>query len=147
MEVVIMEDKNIGMTFKCISNKIKRTIDKKLDNNITNIQMFILGYIVKYQDERDIFQKDIENVLEVRRSTTTEILNTMERNDLIKRSFSANDKRQRIIVLSSKGQSYVDKFRETVSIIEKDLLEGITEEEQDVFFRVIEKLKNNLNNM
>ena len=89
------QDKNIGLIFKILSNQMKRKIDSKLHNHVTNIQMFILRYIDNTQD--DIYQKNIEQVLDIRRSTTTEILNVMEREGLIERKSIDNDKRKRII--------------------------------------------------
>ena len=100
-------EKNIGISFKIISNQIRRVMDKKLGHNITNIQMFILGYIYENQNNKDIYQKDIEKLLNIRRSTTTEILNVMEKKDFVKRIESPSDKRQKIIVLSKKGKYYV----------------------------------------
>lgn len=138
-------NKNIGMTFKILSNQIKRKVDSKLDNNITNIQMFILGYI--YKSKNDIYQKDIEKVLDIRRSTATEILKVMERENLIERIFIDTDKRKRKLVLTSKGKECVTTFKKTISEIEKTLLKNITEEEKEIFFSVIEKIKNNINNI
>lgn len=139
------QDKNIGLIFKILSNQMKRKIDSKLNNHVTNIQMFILRYIDNTQD--DIYQKNIEQVLDIRRSTTTEILNVMEREGLIKRKSIDNDKRKRKIILTSKGKEYVNTCKKTISEIEEALLENITEKEKEVFFNVLEKIKNNINNI
>lgn len=141
------EEKNIGISCKVIAHQIKRTIDKSLNHDITHNQMFILGFIKKNETKRDIFQKDIEKKLDIRRSTTTEILNLMETNQLIKRVPVKEDKRQKKLILSSKGNNYVKEFRQNIIKIEKKFLTGITSEEQEVFFNVIEKIKNNINNL
>lgn len=138
---------NIGMHFKIISNQIKRVIDNKLNNNITNVQMFILKYIADNQGKKDIFQKDIETFLDIRRSTTTEILNVMERKDLIKRIDFQKDKRKKVLKLSSKGLSYINEFEEIVSKIEQNLLNNITKEEKEHFFYIINKIQKNIDNI
>lgn len=140
-------NKNIGMSFKVISNQIRRIVDERLGYNITNIQMFILGFIKENQNNKDIYQKDIENLLNVRRSTTTEILNVMERKNLVERIDSSSDKRKKIIVLSSKGREYVNEFDKTILAVEEGILKGISKEEQDEFFSILEKIKNNLDNL
>ena len=140
-------EKNIGISFKIISNQIRRVMDKKLGHNITNIQMFILGYIYENQNNKDIYQKDIEKLLNIRRSTTTEILNVMEKKDFVKRIESPSDKRQKIIVLSKKGKYYVGEFEKFIFIVEKEILKDISNEEKDNFFFVLEKIKKNLDSL
>ena len=140
-------EKNIGMSFKIISNQLKRVVNKKLGNNITHIQIFILRFLYENKDKKDIFQKDIEKLLDIRRSTTTEILNVMERNNLLERVDSLSDKRQKMIVLSEKGTKYLKDLKKIVLKTEKEILHNVSQEEKDIFFNVLEKIKNNLNNL
>ena len=140
-------EKNIGMSFKIISNQLKRVVNKKLGNNITHIQIFILRFLYENKDKKDIFQKDIEKLLDIRRSTTTEILNVMERNNLLERVDSLSDKRQKMIVLSEKGTKYLKNFEKIVLKTEKEILNNVSQEEKYIFFNVLEKIKNNLNNL
>lgn len=140
-------EKELGVSFKIISNTLRRTINQGLDYNLTDNQIFILGYVFKNQNKKDILQRDILEILDIRRSTTTEILQVMEREDLIKRVAVSNDKRLKKIILSSKGQEYVKQYEKIFRKIENVLLEGITKEEQEEFFKVLEKIRNNLNNI
>ena len=140
-------EKNIGMSFKIISNQLKRVVNKKLGNNITHIQIFILRFLYENKDKKDIFQKDIEKLLDIRRSTTTEILNVMERNNLLERVDSLSDNRQKMIVLSEKGTKYLKDFEKIVLKTEKEILNNVSQEEKYIFFNVLEKIKNNLNNL
>lgn len=143
-----MEDKKrLGVSFKIIANTIKRTIHQSLDYNLTDNQMFILIYVAKNQSKKDILQKDIEKILNIRRSTTTEILQIMERENLIKRIAVLDDKRLKKIILSDKGLNYVKQFEKKIKQVEKCLLNDISEEEQEQFFKVLEKIKTNLNNI
>ena len=143
-----MEDKKrLGVSFKIIANTIKRTINQNLDYNLTDNQMFILIYVAKNQSKKDILQKDIEKILNIRRSTTTEILQIMERENLIKRIAVLDDKRLKKIILSDKGLNYVKQFEKKIKQVEKCLLNDISEEEQEQFFKILEKIKTNLNNI
>lgn len=143
-----MEDKKrLGVSFKIIANTIKRTINQSLDYNLTDNQMFILIYVAKNQSKKDILQKDIEKILNIRRSTTTEILQIMERENLIKRIAVLDDKRLKKIILSDKGLNYVKQFEKKIKQVEKCLLNDISEEEQEQFFKILEKIKTNLNNI
>ena len=143
-----MEDKKrLGVSFKIIAKTIKRTIHQSLDYNLTDNQMFILIYVAKNQSKKDILQKDIEKILNIRRSTTTEILQIMERENLIKRIAVLDDKRLKKIILSDKGLNYVKQFEKKIKQVEKCLLNDISEEEQEQFFKILEKIKTNLNNI
>lgn len=143
----MVDKKRLGVSFKIIANTIKRTIHQSLDYNLTDNQMFILIYVAKNQSKKDILQKDIEKILNIRRSTTTEILQIMERENLIKRIAVLDDKRLKKIILSDKGLNYVKQFEKKIKQVEKCLLNDISEEEQEQFFKVLEKIKTNLNNI
>ena len=88
------EENGLGLYFNIMSKEIKKVIDKKLNNNLTNIQMCILCFLDKNND-KELYQKDIEKFLFIRRSTTTEILSIMERNNLIEREELNSDKRKK----------------------------------------------------
>ena len=138
---------SVVVTLKIITNLIKRTIRQSVDYNLTDNQIFILVYVFKNQNKRDIFQKDIEKVLDIRRSTTTEILQIMERDNLIKRVSTLDDKRVKKIILSEKGFYYVKQFERNFKLVETQLLAGVEKNELADFFMVLEKMKNNLNNI
>lgn len=139
------KDENIGLYFRLISKEIKQFIDRNLGNELTNIHMSILCFI-KQNNSTDVYQKDIESFLNIRRSTTTEILNVMEKNNLIKRVDSSIDKRKKIIVLSEKGNSYTKKFKEVLLKIENTLFLGISLEEKQQLIVILEKIRKNITN-
>ncbi len=139
------QESSISLYFRLISKEIKQFIDKRLDNNLTNIHISILCYI-KRNNSTNVYQKDIEDFLNIRRSTTTEILNVMEKNNLIKRVDSSLDKRKKIIVLSQKGNIYVKKFKEILEDVEKILFLNISEEEQKQLVHILDKIRKNIIN-
>ena len=62
-------------------------------NHIVSLQKLI------YNLNPETYENDIEKLIESRRSTTSGILNTMEKNNLIKRVDSKKDARKKQIVL------------------------------------------------
>lgn len=137
------EENSLGLYFNIMSKEIKKVIDKKLNNNLTNIQMCILCFLDKNND-KELYQKDIEKFLFIRRSTTTEILSIMERNNLIEREELNSDKRKKIIKLSKLGKKYVTEFKDVIREIERELFNNITKEEYETFFIILEKIKENI---
>ena len=68
----------------------------------------------------------------------------MEKNDLIIRINSLEDARKKEISLTDKSIKKHDELEKKVIIFEKELLKGISCEEKKIFFKVIDKLKENL---
>ena len=137
------EVNDIGLYFKIISKEIKGIIDSKLKNNVTSVQMSILCFL----DSRGsslVYQKDIENLFRVRRSTITEIINVMEKNALLKRVFDPCDKRKRVIVLTETGLRYVNEFKDVIRDVESNIYDGITDSEKEMLVFVFEKMSKNI---
>lgn len=137
------EEPNIGLYFRIISKEIKQLIDSSLNNDLTNIQIAILCYIDRNKN-KEIYQKDIENFLKIRRSTTTEILNTMERKYLITRTENIKDKRKKIITISITGQQCVETLGKITTEINNNLLNGITLKEQENLKKTLEQIRKNI---
>lgn len=111
--------------------------------HITPTQMEIFDYIFKNKD-KDIYQKDLEEVLKSRRATVSGVLQTMEKNGLIERVVDEEDTRTKKIILNELAkQHFLDKINQ-IAEIEEVATKGISDEDLDKFFEVITKMKQNL---
>ena len=140
-----MEEKSIGLEIKKLTVLMRRNMEKEIGcyDNLTGNHSYILGFLYANR-KKDIFQKDIEKVFSIRRSTATGILNIMEKNSLIERIPCAKDSRMKKIVLTEKGsQIQKDSFKK-VKKFEKKLKNNLTEEELTQFFTILDKIKNNI---
>lgn len=133
----------IKMLDNMLSRKICENIKKEGIFNISHVQADILGYLYKNKN-RIIYQNEVEKEIGARRSTISGILKTMEKNDLIIRIDSLDDARKKEISLTDKSIKKHDELEKKVIIFEKELLKGISCEEKKIFFKVIDKLKENL---
>ena len=133
---------------KELDKKIVRTILKEnSDINIsplTSTQIQILKYMIEHQNE-DVYQKDLENVLNLRRATVSGVLQTMEKNNLIKREIYENDVRVKKIILNEKTKSIFLKNKQKIDEIEKNITKNISKKDLDKFTQIIDKLITNLN--
>lgn len=140
-------NKHVGFQIRIVSNLIKRDIDNlitdKFNVNITRIQGWIIDYINRNKD-KDIFQKDIEEEFSIRRSTATIILKSMEKNNLITRNSVNYDARLRKIELTEKAIDINKNFRNIIDEFEEKIIQGLSKEELDTFFDILEKIKMNL---
>ncbi|WP_294423021.1 MarR family winged helix-turn-helix transcriptional regulator, partial [uncultured Streptococcus sp.] len=88
-------EKNIGRLVKKASNQLGREFDqfaKPFD--LTGMQMSIIDFI-SYGLKEEYFQQDIEKEFNIQRSTTTVLLQRMEKKELIYRQVSQKDARQK----------------------------------------------------
>ena len=140
-------ERKVAFEIKRLDNLINRKILKYLKKenikNISHVQAEILRYLYVNRDNT-IYQSDIEKEADIRRSTVSGILKTMEKNGLIKRIDSKKDTRKKEVTLTNLGVKRHNEMNIKVKKFEKELLNGISLEEKKVFFKVIDKLADNL---
>lgn len=133
-----------------------RTLDHMIGRKIMNISLengmdrltVMHGWIIRYlyeNQDRDIYQKDLETQFCITRSSVTNILQLMERKGYIQRIPVEWDARLKKIVLTEKAkmiqkQTDIDVHRR----VEEQLAKGITEEELSLFLDIIRRIKKNL---
>ncbi len=141
-------NKRLIYEVKAVSNIVKRTIDSRLSKDLkyeqlTTSQCKILNYLSANEDN-DIYQKEIEKVFSIRRSTATKTLQLMEKNGLLLRAPSSKDARLKKLILTDKAKALAKNISEVVNQIEAKAENGITEQEREMFLSIMEKIKSNL---
>ena len=134
-----------------IRNLLKDEEDHVLNCNndlasLTPTQMQIVEYILNHNNE-EIYQKDLENVLNLRRATVSGVLQTMEKNKLIDRIIDNDDSRTKKIILNIKAKEIFNKNIKRLEELEKIATQNIPQDELEIFSKVIEKMKNNIENL
>ena len=113
---------------------------------LSPVQLKILHYL--YLHHKDIiYQRNIEKIIESRRSTTSGILDTMEKNNLIKRTSSEVDARSKQVALTDYSYELAKTMLKQKEDFDRILENSITPEELEIFFKVTNKIKNNIMNM
>jgi DNA-binding MarR family transcriptional regulator len=139
--------KTIGFELRTVSNLIKRKFDNSSVishvNKLTGTHGWVIGYLYDRRD-KDIFQRDIEKELMIRRSTVTGILQLMEKNGLITREAVNYDARLKKLVLTAKAIELHKSVVGEIDKIEAQLARGFSEEEMEVFFTLLGRIKKNI---
>ena len=126
-----------------LSNKLRRKIDAFPSRAaLSGSQGRALHFILA--QNHDIFQKDIEEEFSLRPPTATQLLKKMEQNGLIRREVTAEDGRMKRILVSEKARQYQDVVMADITNLDEELTRGISREEMEVFFKVIEKMMHNM---
>lgn len=139
--------KNLGYEIKTLARMMKQCIDStefmRTNEQMTGMQGWVLGYFT-HHDGQEIFQRDLEAEFRVRRSTMTQLLNTMEKGGLIERVECEKDRRLKKIVPTPLARDYMRRSEEAILIAEQQLTRGFSKEEIDTFYSFIERCKYNL---
>ncbi|VYT71834.1 MarR family transcriptional regulator [Clostridium tertium] len=139
------EIKHVGRQINKLSHKIKRRIGKVgLEHGISGMQVKILGFIYINSSKRDIFQKNIEEEFDIRRSSVTSVLNLMEKNELIKRCSVSEDARLKKIIITDKGIEVNKLVYKEIVKIEEIISNTLSKDELDIFICNLERLNKNL---
>ena len=140
----------ISVQINILSNTIHRKVDEFVsssipsdEENFTATNAKVVGYLLM-NDERDIFQKDIEETLQLRRSTVSTLLQGMEKKGFITRESVAYDARVKKIGLTQKAIYLHSQIVSTLDGFEAKLTQDIDENELKVFLTVLNKMNHNL---
>ena len=139
-------EKDIYCQIKELEILICRLIHSKNPNIIkppTITQARIMKYIFE-NNSKDIYQKDLEKALNLRRATVSEVLATMERKGLIIRSENPNDARSKKIELAQLDNNKKRQMKEQMQQLEQALIQDISKEELLTFSLVLRKMQNNI---
>ena len=95
--------RDCGAWINLLAHQVKKRMNATLsDLGITGVQSRVMHYILEHGQDGPVFQRDVEAAFNLSRSTTTNILQLMEKNGLICRESVAQDARLKRIVLTQK---------------------------------------------
>ena len=135
----------IGRIIGILSNQIKRQFDSSASKTgVTGVQGRVLHYLLGQPRKQEIFQKDLEEEFNLRRSSATGILQLMEKNGYIERVPVEYDARLKKIVVPPKGLEASAAVDADIRYVESKLQDGLTEEELEIFRRAAKKMLRNL---
>ena len=117
--------------------------DKSLVKRPTPTQMQIIEYILKH-DGGDVYQRDLEKVLNLKRATVSGVLQTMEKNGLIKREIASDDTRVKKVILNNKTKMIFDKNKRRFYEIESIIVKDIAKDDLEIFSKVIDNMIENM---
>ena len=137
--------KSIGFEIKEINDLIIKRMSSCLKCNqgcnVSHTQVRIISYLNK---ENIVYQRDIEQKFNLKRSTVSGILDTMEKNNLIKRINSKDDLRLKQIVLTEYAINQIHKIKNEIKRFDKQLQENIDISDLEIYFKVSEQIKKNI---
>lgn len=141
-----VDQMHIGRIIHVLSHQMARNNPElALDpDDLTVMQKHVLKFILLETLHKDLYQKDIEEEFQVRRSTATGILQLMEKNGYIYRESVKQDGRLKRIVPTKKAEDIRPSILGHIDKTEKLLMSGITPEDVTLCKQVMWKMHENL---
>ncbi|MDD2233503.1 MAG: MarR family transcriptional regulator [Desulfitobacteriaceae bacterium] len=141
------QKRSASFEIKAISNLIRRHANKSASkqyiDSVTGTNGWVIGFLAE-NEGKDIFQRDLEEQLSIRRSTVSSVLQLMEKKGFIMRMPVDYDARLKKLVLTDKAYKIHAIASNDIAELEHKLTKGLTAEELAAFFKVIDKIKSNI---
>lgn len=139
---VIYELKSV---LNLISRYVDNNISKEFSGQITGMQGLVIGFIGYYNNQgKVVFQKDIEEEFMIRGSTVSKMLDLMIEKEIVEKVNVDYDARLKKIILTNSGEKIKKQMIKSMNQLEKKSQEGLTNEQLNNFFEVMDKIKENL---
>lgn len=127
-----METEEIAVLIKIASATLRRQLDekclKRVSKDVTGMCGLILKYLADHLGE-NVFLKDLEAEFIIRKSSLTEMINSLERKGYIRKSSIDDDGRFKNIIITEKGLEINERFKAVAISFEAELSSVLTEEE------------------
>lgn len=145
-------DREIGYEIRVLNNTIRNSINsmklnKAIESNphTTRLHAWVIGFV--FHSKNPVYQKDIETEFQIKRSTASNLLTSMEKNGLITRRSVDHDARLKQVILTDKARKMHETFLVTAKKVEENLARGLSDEELRNFFSTLDKISDNARSM
>ncbi len=137
-----MDGKQCAGSVLGLANQIKRVFDTTTRRCGTQVR--ILNFVLVSYPDREIYQKDIEEELNIRSASVSALLKKMEAQDFIRREKVSCDDRLKKILPTSQTVEMKEQVERHIALLEKRLTTGIGAEELKIFRDVLGKMQENM---
>ena len=139
-----MEAKNyklndsLGYLINGLSLSMKQKLEAKLKNRKVTVHQF--GILLLIFKKSDLTQKEIANQTNGDEPGTARLMNRLEEKGCILRVVDKEDKRKRLVSLTSAGESLLNELLPYAQEINADLTSVLDETEKETLFKLLTKV-------
>lgn len=141
-----MEQRILSIEIRAVSKAVDRYLGESMPlsaKETTGGNAHIIMVLARNRD-REIYQHTIEQKFCITRSTASRVLALMEKKGLIARESVAHDARCKRIVLTDKADAIVADLKANGERVERLLVDGFTQTEQDALHDYVERMRANI---
>jgi len=141
------EEIRFGREVQNVANRFRRLGDENLQKEgITISQLRVIAYISRH-GEKPVYQKELEEHFNIRRSSVTGLLQNMEKSGILLRTSCEKDARVKIVSLTEKGRDLDEKLKSYIQSLESELMKGFDGEEKALLYGFLIRMLENLDSV
>ncbi len=133
-------EKSIGFMINKTALKMKNNLNSKLKENGFNITAHQFAILNIVCENKGLVQSEIADILEQDKTGITRTLDSMEKNDLIKREKHETDRRAYCIFLTGNGEKVKNEAEVLIDKKNSVLIKNFGKKEYDEFMRLLDLL-------
>jgi MarR family transcriptional regulator for hemolysin len=135
----------LGMILGRIKREMIRVLKKRFSEQ-TEIELTLeqYGLLRALNSEEDnVIQKNMAETMGKDKSAVLRLIDSLEKKGLVRRVIDINDRRKNYLIVTKKGERLLEKYSEIESGLIDKLEQGLTKTEIDIFYKVLNQIKNN----
>ena len=142
-----MAEKSVSLNLRRLGLYVRRFMEanshRKTIEQVTGTNSWIIGYIADHPD-RDVFQRDLENVFGITRSTASKTVDALVEKGFVERTPVDYDARLKKLVLTKKASEVLDLMKEDRAMLESVITAGFSDGELEALHGYIERITENI---
>ncbi|WP_216828507.1 MarR family winged helix-turn-helix transcriptional regulator [Alkalihalobacterium elongatum] len=135
-------DERVGYHIGVVGHLIQNLYNEKLSKyGLTVAQAKVIFLLHANGDQ---LQSELQKSLLIKAPTMNGIIDSMLKKELIEKRDNENDRRSKMIILTEKGRVLEETLWNDIGLLEKELVTGLSKEEQSILIIWLKKLAQNL---
>lgn len=131
-----------GKSFKIISDTMHKILNKKLkDKDLSATQGIVLVWL-NDEESKQIPIKTIEKMFATSQPTTLGVINRLEQKNLV--STYLTQQRTKVVKITDEGVSLVGIIETYIDEVDKQLFQGFSGDEKELFMEFLQRAEDNL---
>lgn len=140
-----MKDLPLGMKVANMMREVFRVLIKRTGEQAEvklTVEQFGLLHAINRQED-DVIQKDMAETMGKDKSGILRFIDSLEEKELVRRVVDTNDRRKNYLMVTKKGEKTIKQYLEIEFKVMEELQQGLTSSEMDIFYKVVNQIKNN----
>lgn len=140
-----MVEREVAMQLKGLNHRVKQMMQEKIDEyGLTFGQLHLMMLIEKYPDSN---QKDLAEEMKFTQGAMSSVVKRLLNLNMLKQVPLELDMRYNRLVITEKGQSMIDNYKEELYTKYKNMFSNFTHIELEELNNYLIKINNNLDSM
>lgn len=137
-----------SLDFDQVLFRINKLYTENTNSNLKefNVTRSDMSFLLKLNEMGKVTQKDLAESRNLNNATVTRALERLEKKGFVKRIDDENDKRKRIVLLTSEGKQTINEILKKHESFKKDVFDDFDENELQNLMTLLDRILSKLEN-